>query len=248
MLKKLLTWTALTVVVSILLLGFGLTWPVEVLVFLGTGWFLFLARVLPEVHLNGPALVEAVVVAGVLAGGLHLFLSWLWLRWHEATPDARPWPGRWSVSLVALLVLLFGAAMATVGLAHHVGWMVTSREPLVRSSWFVSAALLEQETDPLCEAAWRLSVRDVPDAQLVQALMREPDMPPLLEQLALVPSRDATGAKAFLVFPRDLARREHTGGLRCRNRADVEPLPARELSRLLEAVQAGDGGASASPM
>ena len=70
----------------------------------------------------------------------------------------------------------------------------------------------------------------------------------LLERMAVVPWTDAEGTKGFLVFYRDPAARERHGGLRCRPRRLPEELLAEELSRMLEAVQAGGGAAAGSPM
>ena len=247
MLGKVLKWAALTFFGALLLLGFGLTWPLEVLVFMGTGWARFLARVLPQVHLNGLALAEALVVLAVLAGGLHLFLGRLWRRWHEAMPGARPWPVRWSASLVALLILLFGATMASVGMAHHVGWMVTSPEPLVRSSWRFVPSLMEQRAESLCREAWQWVELRGPVNRIVSNMLQAPGTAASFEQWAVIVWRDETGETSVVVFARDPIIREHSASLRCGPAGKVEVLPAEELSRVLETIQAG-GGASTSPM
>ena len=219
-------------VVALLLLGLGVTWPVEVLWLLGTGWARFLGEVVPRMDLHEDAIAEALGVAGALAVGLHLFLRGLWRQVHAGLSEARPWPVRWSLSLLALLVLLFGATMSTVGLAHHVGWLFSSPEPLTRSSWPFAPRLEEEPAEQLCQGIRRLSADGVPDERILAAVLREPSLRPLFEQLEVLPWK---GAGGFLVFPRDPLTRARSPGARCGGALrEVESVPVEKLPRLLE--------------
>jgi hypothetical protein len=220
------------------LLCFGLSWPLQVFFLLGLGWALFLQEVLPQVDLHWHAVGETAVVAVALAVGLHLFLRWLWRQWHAQAPDARPWPVRWSVSVLALLVLLFGATMATVGLAHHVGWLASSPAPLVRSSWHFMPARMEGRAEQLCQRARLLSRENVPEEQLLPALLREPMTRMQLEQLAVVSWKGKAEEVGFLVFQRDPITRAQVRAVRCGGGLEeVESVPAEVLPRLLEEFQ-----------
>ena len=110
------------------------------------------------------------------------------------------------------------------------------------------AALEQQMADG--EALLKQAAAHIPSfqAQILQALLREPGMPAQLELMAVIPWRDPKGAREFLVFQRDPITRAQVGGVRCRSRQDVENLPDAELSQALEDLQAGGDGASASPM
>jgi hypothetical protein len=195
---------------------------------------MFLMDVLPEVTFRWGAIAETVAVGAVLGVGTHLFLRRLWRQLRPEEADARPWPVRWSVSLVALIVLLFSATMATVGIGHQVGWLVTSREPVVESSWRFNTFILERDHTSLCRQALRLSVSGVTDARLVQALLRDPDTRKDAEWLYVEPWRGSGGEVGFLVFPRDPVTRERGGGVRCGGGLkESESVQAAELPRLL---------------
>jgi hypothetical protein len=40
----------------------------------------------------------------------------------------RRWPFRWTLSLLVLLLVMFAAGFSAVGLARHVGWLLTSSQ------------------------------------------------------------------------------------------------------------------------
>jgi len=213
--------------------SFGATWVLVLPVQLAVGWAMFLFRVLPEVSVRPAAVLEAVLVLAALGGGLHLFMRWLWpqLRTQEQSPQ--PWPVRWSVSILSLLVLLFLATMATVGIGHQVGWLATSREPLLESS-FRFGFPEHREASELCDEALRLSKGGAADERIGGLLLAKERTRELMEQLSVVPVRKPDSAVAFLVIPRDPAGLQQHGVLRCGGgRLDPEGFQARLLPRLL---------------
>ncbi|MCC6125148.1 MAG: hypothetical protein IT426_09320 [Pirellulales bacterium] len=53
-------------------------------------------------------------------------------HWRDASGTPRRWRFRWTLSIVAALFLMFAVGYSTIGLARHIGWMATSKEPHYR--------------------------------------------------------------------------------------------------------------------
>ena len=139
-------WRLLIVAIAVVILTcMGLILPIELVVVLAGGWIWYLARTLPEVHVQAEGAASAIVCVILLAVGSHFFLSWLF-RELNPQPDAAPsgknrWKWRWTLSLTAAVIVMFAAGMATVGVTHQIGWLLTSKEPVVASSgWARDAA------------------------------------------------------------------------------------------------------------
>lgn len=242
--QKASAWVLGTLFAMSFFLCLGQTWVIEVPVVLLTGWLSFLQHVGPEVTFRWGAIAETVGVGVLLGVGTHLFLRRLWRQLRAGDADARPWPLRWSVSLVAFLVLLFSATMATVGMGHHVGWLVSRRESALELSWRFSRLRQTHEYEAMCRNALSLSHSGLADAQVTQALLEDAWMRRQFEQLHLVPVRGTDGAAGFLVFPRDPITRELLGGMRCgAGLKEGESFQAAELPRLLAAQRVSEGTA-----
>ncbi|MFE8604487.1 hypothetical protein [Archangium violaceum] len=210
----------------------GQVWLMQAPLVLVVGWVGFLQRVLPEVTWRWGAIAETVAVVAVLGVGTHLFLRRLWRQLRPE--DERAWPVRWSVSLVALLVLLFSATMATVGIGHHVGWLASGRASLAESSWRFNPRHMEWDNEGLCRQALDLSQSGVPDARIAQVLLRgDAVIRTKAERLHVVPWRGAGGEAGFLVFPRDPISRERAGGVHCGGGVEQKSFQAAELPKLL---------------
>lgn len=105
--------------------------PLDIVLNLAFGWIAFLARVVPEVKVGWGGVATGVVCLTLLVAGSHRFLGWVYEQTRgEGEPTVKRWHWRWTGSLVAVIVLMFVAGLATVGVAHQVGWLVTSKEPL----------------------------------------------------------------------------------------------------------------------
>lgn len=229
---KVVAWLILAFFVLLFLTGMGVVWIFQVPALLVTGWFRFLSTVGPEVTFRWGGIAEAVAVGAVLGVGTHLFLRGLWrqLRSGEA------WPVRWSVSLLALIVLLFGATMATVGVGHQVGWLMTDAEPVLVSEWQFRAR--HEDNHQLCREALKLAERGMPDVLVTQRLLARPESRAAAERLHVVSLRGPDGVPAFVVFPRDPVSRQQSGGARCRQgKLDEELIQAVDLPRLLSGEQ-----------
>jgi len=135
-------------IVCLLLAGMGALYPVEFLFNLAIGWALYCVRVLPQVHPSIEGILTAVVSLVALAFGMHWFLRWLHgqlqvsERFDER--DFRAWPFRRTGVLLALIVLMFVAGIAAVGMIHQTAWLLTAPEPLVRGGRDLTAAIISQ--------------------------------------------------------------------------------------------------------
>jgi hypothetical protein len=232
--SKVLNWGVAAIFGVFFLTCTGQVWLIQVPWMLVAGWSAFIGRVLPEVTFRWGAIAETVAVAGMLGVGTHLFLRRLWRQLRPETAEASPWQVRWSVSLVALLVLLFSATMATVGIGHQVGWLASGRTRLLESSWRMSAFMLSSDNSEVCSQALRLSEQGVPDAEVAGRLLRSPEDREVAERMHVVPRRGPGGEPGFLVFPRDPLARETSGGVRCGSGLERrESFQAAELPKLL---------------
>ncbi|WP_342375014.1 hypothetical protein NVS55_27345 [Myxococcus stipitatus] len=238
---KVLSWLGVLLVGQCFLLALGQTWVFLAPFLLVFGWISFLQRVIPEATFSGKAIAEALVVTGVLAAGAHVFLRRLWRQLHADSPGASEWPVRWSVMLVAAMVLLFTATMASVGVAHHVGWMMSGRAPLTRSSWPQWNVDGSRSAGWLCEAALQHVKAGTPLEQLSLKLLKDPDTRARAEALHIVSRVSEDKETYLLVFPRDPRSRDEAGGSYCG--------PSQERARPLDAaaVQAWLSEAGHSP-
>ncbi|HEX8703649.1 MAG TPA: hypothetical protein VF815_32735 [Myxococcaceae bacterium] len=232
---RIAAWVVGVLVVLPCIGSFGAMWLAEVPIVLATGWISFLARVIPEVSVRPGPVVEAVLVLAALGVGLHHFMRWLWPQLRAQEQEPRPWPVRWSVSILSLLVLLFLATMATVGIGHHVGWLASGRAPLTESSWGF-AFRESREAAELCSEALDLSKGGVADEQLTGRLLANPQTRDIAEKLAVLPLRKPDSEGTFLVIPRDPAILQANGLVRCGGKVPEyqrERFQAAALPRLL---------------
>jgi hypothetical protein len=131
----------------VLLAGIGYSAPGNALYDLTIGWIHYLGRVIPQVHVSWPGIVTAAVCLAGLAVGLHLFFRWFFSRaasGNRQTNAAPPWPFRWTVMILILVVLLFIAGISVVGLTHQTAWLLTSPQPLVGGGREEAAARTQQ--------------------------------------------------------------------------------------------------------
>jgi len=229
---KVVKWVLIGLFVLSLFTCTGAFWIIEIPVVLAIGWIHFLMGVLPEVTFQWGAIAETLAVAAALGVGTHLLLRRLWRQLRAEEAESRPWPVRWSVSLVSLVVLLFSATMATVGIGHQVGWLMSDPEPLLESSWRVM--MLSRRGEELCLAAVRLAGQGVPEARVMQRLLTDPDTRKTAELMHVARLQGPGEGPLFVVFPRDPIAREEAGGQRCGSKyGDRVSVSASELPKLL---------------
>lgn len=77
-------------------------------------------------------MVTGVICLAALSLGLHRLLGWLWKARLKATLST--WRLRWTMTILAMVVLMFVAGISVVGIVHQTIWIVTSPEPFRQSS------------------------------------------------------------------------------------------------------------------
>jgi prepilin-type processing-associated H-X9-DG protein len=100
---------------------------------LAFGWIIYLMRVLPEVRINWEGVATAVTCLALFVIGAHIFLGWFYQQVAGGKgPVDRRWRRRWTTWLVGGILLMFVSGLAAAGVAHQVGWLITSPEPIVQ--------------------------------------------------------------------------------------------------------------------
>lgn len=90
------------------------------------GWGEYLYRVLPEVKVSWPATFSALVcLLGVLCLG-HVFARWIWRETAGQTSIHSSWKPRWTLTAATIVVLMFTAGIAAVGVTHQTTWLFKS--------------------------------------------------------------------------------------------------------------------------
>ncbi len=94
------------------------------------GWLIFLPDRLPKatIRWGGIGMMAACLVLTVAFA--HHFCGWLW----RGTGRAEAWRPRWTLTGITVVLLMLISGMAITGLAHQVGWLMTSPEPWVKRS------------------------------------------------------------------------------------------------------------------
>lgn len=106
----------------------------EFLFYLVAGWALFLNRTLDQVTWNWVELIFAIGIILVLTMGLHWFIRTTPFK-DSLDGTKKTWQLKTTVSLVCLLMLLFVAGTAMVGIVHESIWTMTSKQPILGNEW-----------------------------------------------------------------------------------------------------------------
>jgi prepilin-type processing-associated H-X9-DG protein len=91
-----------------------------------TGWAAYASSTLPRVSVRWGAAASLVVYLLVFTLGAHVFLRWL----YRETTRGQSWRFRWTLCGTAIVLLLFVAGIAAVGVSHQAAWLATSPVPL----------------------------------------------------------------------------------------------------------------------
>lgn len=136
----LVVWLVLKAFVVFVLLAFlatmlGLMLFVQGPFMLIFGWVPFLIEKLPQITPSWEGIAMASTSLTLLIYGGHWFLRWLYSHWGQAqaSDSQKPWPMRWTLSLVALLFLFFSASIGFIGATHQTAWMIGADQSLTES-------------------------------------------------------------------------------------------------------------------
>jgi hypothetical protein len=133
-------WFLGIVVGNFLLAMLGFALPFMLMLYLVGGWVLFLIRNFKEATFNPTGFATAAVAVAIFVAMLHWLLAWFHAAWAKspepsATPiDSAPpnqWRFAWTLGITGLMLLMFVAGTAMIGLTHQIVWVVTSNEPIV---------------------------------------------------------------------------------------------------------------------
>jgi prepilin-type processing-associated H-X9-DG protein len=106
---------------------------VDVAFLLAAGWVPYLLRVVPQVTVRWDLVASTAAYVAALAVGAHLFLRWLQRESVNADGASAPaWKWRWTLGGLSLVLLMFVAGTAMVGIVHQTAWLVRSPEPMYR--------------------------------------------------------------------------------------------------------------------
>jgi hypothetical protein len=122
-------WVSLGVIIVLLLLALSVLigdGPIRIVFTLVTGWVGYLTRVGSKVTVNWPGVALGAVCALLIVLIGHGFGRWMWRQ----TGHSTPWRLRWTGAAVAVLVLMFAAGTAAVGIAHQTAWLIRGPAPL----------------------------------------------------------------------------------------------------------------------
>ncbi len=95
------------------------------------GWLSFLARTLPKITVNPAGVATAAALMVLLAASIQYLGRW-WCKGTQggAERPQRKWHVRWTVSVIVLLLVMFAVGYSAIGLARHVGWVISSTGPI----------------------------------------------------------------------------------------------------------------------
>lgn len=170
-------------VVVFLLFCLIFSFPWEILWDLATGWVFYLIRVLPQLRADLGTTGTAMVCFFALPLGLHLFLSWFWRARPDSTGSA--WPFRWTIVILAVVMLMFIAGISAVGITHQTAWLVTSPEPLFQSGRR-DAARIQSANNLKITVLAMCNYADEHKSSLPPAAIRDSDGRPLLSWRVLL--------------------------------------------------------------
>lgn len=120
------TWTAIGTVFAIAACLYS---PTRTLLF---GWIPFASRVIPEVEVNWALLGIGIASWVGIVSILHYLCCWWKTQSDPGTDDPFSWRLSSSLSISLLIVVMFCAGLAAVGVTHQVAWLI--RSP---NDWFV---------------------------------------------------------------------------------------------------------------
>ncbi len=226
MLRRLGRWLFYLLLLVCFALFSGGVWFLTVPILLAFGWLPYLVRTLPEVSIAGPDLVFAVACLATLGVGGHHFLQWLYRCWRsgeQRSDETTRWQPRWTGSLLALLVLLFSANIATVGIVHQLGWIAAA--PILTHSWSTPAFRARRICSHIKYAS---SSAD----ELRVAIWRDPQLRRHARDLHVLLREESDGDVIAAIFPRASAELQRSGLRLCSAELD-EQHEAEDATRVL---------------
>jgi hypothetical protein len=95
------------------------------------GWVTFPMHTVPKMTWEPTAIAVGAGALVLLIAVAHGLARWLYGHFNADSPQPRRWQFGWSVSIVGIVVLLFGCGICIIVTIHEVGWIVKSDEPII---------------------------------------------------------------------------------------------------------------------
>lgn len=116
-------------VISLVLLVLAFLFSPSAVENLLLGWLTYLVNVIPRATVDGPSVVVAALAAVGFATGLHWTMRWLYPQ-VSRQPSGEPhvWRFPMTIGCVLIVLLLFAAGTAMVGVTHQAVWLLTGRK------------------------------------------------------------------------------------------------------------------------
>jgi len=96
---------------------------------LAFGWLDFLLRNVHRVSINPTAVISGIVFIAIAVAAIHGCGASLCRATSPTSRSQRRWHFRWTLTVLAVVVLMFVVGLSTVGLARHLGWLLSSKQP-----------------------------------------------------------------------------------------------------------------------
>lgn len=207
------------------------------------GWFSFLKRMLPNVSISWSGTGMVLLCSALILVGLHSFSAWLF--GHAATALNRErgvtWRWSWTVSLYLAVWFLFAAIMGAVGVAHQVGWLVRSSEPMFKSRKYPNMwrSQLRQASIELYVAAdeseWKM---EPTRRKFFEDASVNSQRPNAIEYLHVIMLPGTNGTmRAGIIFLRDVEAQAKSDLMLVTPEVQAELKPMAALPTLLEKFQ-----------
>jgi hypothetical protein len=97
------------------------------------GWAFAAFRLAKGISVSASSLSEFLLASFILGAGLHCFCLWLSRARRTGVVASQSWRWQQSVAIFGGVWLLLFAVMSLLGIAHQVGWIIVSHEPIMIS-------------------------------------------------------------------------------------------------------------------
>lgn len=146
---KAIAWMSF-IIVCVFLFCSGFIFPFEVVFQVFAGWILYVTRTLPTLSISGEQTLWFLSALIPFSVGLHFVCREFATR-VENTEEI--WRKRWSLSLVAMLLLLVMSGVCVISITHQAWWMATGDDEVIDTRWSMMAARLSQSKNNLRQIA-----------------------------------------------------------------------------------------------
>lgn len=202
------------------------------------GWASFLVRVGSAMTMSWSGIGMALACSLLIVAGMHSLSKWLYAHAAGRFGSTLPvgWRWSWTFSLYLGIWLIFMAIMGAVGVAHQVGWLVRSKEPLMVQRKFRGAERVDLrqfalELHTAGEAhGWKADSMRKGFATLSSEFTRRPAIE---DYHMLLFGGEQGGVTSVVVFPRDPTAFTTVGFVRVSRHSDIDFHPAEALRQFL---------------